>query len=82
MQRARQANVVDVVPGRLGQRPLLAPARHASVHQLLVASPAILGPQPQALGDARAEPLEEGIRLLDKAQHGFSAGGAFKVDGD
>ena len=72
-ERARDRDVVDVVPGRLGERAVLAPAGHAGVHEPRVAGEARLGADPEPFGDAGPVPLEERVGLLDEAQHGLDA---------
>ena len=52
----RQGDVVDVVAGRWGVGPVLAPAGHAPVDQLGVAGQALVGPDAEPLGDAGPEP--------------------------
>ena len=60
-QQPGERHIVQVVPGRLGQWPALAPAGHAPVHQPGVAGCARLRPQPQALHHTGAVALDQGI---------------------
>ena len=53
--------------------PFLAPAGHAPVHQPGVASQAVVGPETEPFGHARAEPFDQRVGLLDQAQHGVAA---------
>jgi hypothetical protein len=52
MKRADERDVVDVVPGGLRERPLLAPAGDAAVDEAGVARQAILRAKAEPLGDA------------------------------
>ena len=70
------------MPGRVRERPVLAPAGHASVDEARVPGEADVGPEPQPLGDPRPEPLDERVGLLDQAQDGLHAVGMLQVDGD
>ena len=67
-QHARDSEVVDVVPGRLRERTVLAPPRHASVHQARVVRATLIRPDPEALDDARAEPFQHHVRVRDEAE--------------
>ena len=75
-------DVVHVVAGHLGHGPVLAPARHAAVHEARVAGEARIGADAQALGDAGPEALDERVGLLDQRQHGLDALGVLQVDAD
>ena len=81
-ERAGERDVVDVVAGRVRERTVLAPSGHAPVDEARVAREARVGPEPEPLGHARAEPLDERVGLLDQAQHGLDAVGVLQVDGD
>ena len=59
VQGAGDADVVEVVAGRLGQRPGLSPAGHPAVDQPRVAGPAVLGAEPETLGGAGAQALDQ-----------------------
>jgi hypothetical protein len=48
MQRAGQRDVVDVVAGARGERAVLTPAGHASVHELRIRGEQRLGRVPAA----------------------------------
>jgi len=69
------------VAGGVAERALLAPAGHPPVDQLRVALQALLGADPEALGDAGAEALDEDVGLLDQAQDDLAARVALEVDG-
>ena len=81
-QRAGERDVVDVVAGSLRVRPVLAPARHAAVHELRVARRHASGPMPESLRHAGPEPFDERVGLLDHAQHRLDAVGLLEVDAD
>ena len=46
MQIARDGNVVDVMPGRVRQRPRLTPAGHPAINQLGIVGEQHIWPQP------------------------------------
>src|SRR6266496_5975396 len=58
-ERAGECEVVDVVARRVGERPCLAPARHAPVDELGIARETDVGTEAVALHDAWAEPLDQ-----------------------
>jgi hypothetical protein len=68
VQRADQRDVVDVVPRRVRQRPVLPPAGHPAVDETRVAGEAVIGAEAQPLGDAGTEPLDQRVGAFDKAQ--------------
>ena len=82
MQGTGQGDVVDVVTGRVRQRPILPPARHASVDQLRVPRHAVIRAQAQALGHAGPEAFEQRIRRLRQPQHRLHALGLFQIHTD
>ena len=57
------------MPGPVGQRPVLTPARHPSVHEQGVAREAGLGPHAEAFGDAGPVALDQDVGALDEAEH-------------
>ena len=77
---ARHRDVVEVVAGCLGQGAVLPPSRHAPIYQPRIAGQAWIGPQPEALGDARPEALDEPIGPFHELQDERPAGLAFEVD--
>ena len=70
VQGAGAGDVADVVPGRGGQRAVLAPAGHPGVHQPRVAGQASLRADAHPLGHSRPEALEQHVGGVDEAQHG------------
>jgi len=80
--RARERDVVDVVPRRVGHRARLAPARHPAVDEPRVAGQARVRADAEPLGDAGPEPLEERVGRLDKAEQRLDALRALQVDAD
>ena len=68
-ERAAERDVVDVVPGGLRVRTVLAPAGHAAVDELRVPGEAGVGPDAEPLGHAGPEALDERIGLLDEREH-------------
>jgi hypothetical protein len=81
VQYAGQRQVVDVVPGVRGVRTVLPPAGHPAVHQPGIHSEAVVRPQAESLGDARAEPLDEYVGGADQIEHHLSTGRRLEVDG-
>ncbi|KAF5289622.1 hypothetical protein FQR65_LT20784 [Abscondita terminalis] len=82
VQRAGEGDVVDVVPRRMRQRAMLAPARHAAVDQARVAFQAGPGPQAQALHDAGPKALDQQVGARDQGHGGGLALLAAQVDLD
>ena len=66
------------MPGRLRQRPVLTPAGDAAVDEAGVAREAIVGAEPEPLGDARPEPLDQRVGALDEAPRQRLPAGAFR----
>ena len=81
-ERAGERDVVDVVAGRVRERAVLAPAGHPPVDQPRVAGEALVGTEPEPLGDAGPEALDERVGLLDQPQHALDAVGVLQVDAD
>ncbi|MCY1361398.1 hypothetical protein D9M69_480640 [compost metagenome] len=79
---AGQGDVIEVVAGGLGQRPLLAPAGHAAIDQPGIERQAHVRPQAQALHDAGAHAFDQRIAVLRQLQHGANALGTLQVDAD
>ncbi len=69
VQHAGQRDVVDIVPGAIGQRAVLAPAGHAPVDEARIAFQRDVRAQAHALGHARTEALEQHVGLLDEPEH-------------
>ena len=82
MERASEGDVVDVVSGRLRQRPILAPAGDAAIDEARIAREAIVGAEPQPLGDAGAEPLDKRVGAFDEAQGQRLSVRGFEIDRD
>ena len=69
-------------PAVRGVGAVLAPAGHPAVDQAGVAGQAVVGAEPEPLGDPGPEPLDQGVGLLDQAQHRLPALGMLEVDAD
>ncbi len=82
LERAGERDVVDVVPGRAGERSRLTEAGHAPVDEPRVAREADVGPEAEALHHAGPEPLEQPIGALHEPQHRRDRFGVLQVDGD
>src|SRR5262249_24279721 len=67
---------------RLREGSRLPPAGHATVDEPRVAREARVGAEAQALGDAGTEALDEGVGLLDEAEHRLDAVGLLQIHGD
>ncbi len=74
--------VVDVVPGHLGVRPLLSPARDTGVDQALVAAKTDLGPHAEPFGDPRPVAFDQDVGSVDQAKRRGQAVGLLEVDRD
>src|SRR5207344_3308912 len=77
-----ERDVVDVVPGGLRHRTVLAPPGHAAVDELRVAGEAHVGTETEPLGDAGPVTLGQCVSLLDEAEHQLHAFGLLEVDAD
>ena len=77
-----ERDVVDVVARGLRHRAVLAPAGHAAVDELRVPGEAVVGTEPEPLGDAGAVALDQRVGLLDEPQHRLDAVGVLQVDAD
>src|SRR5207302_1167611 len=67
VQRAGDADVVEVVADARRERTGLAPAGDPAVDQARVAGEALLRAEAHPLGDARPEPLDEHVRLVHQS---------------
>ena len=81
VQRAGERDVVDVVSGRLRERPVLSPAGHAAVDEPRVSLQANLRTEPETLHDAGAEAFDQRVGVLDDAKHRIRGAGLLQVDG-
>ena len=79
VQRARQRQIIDVVPHGGGQCAVLTPAGHPPVHQRRLARQAHLGPQAQALHHTGAKALNQHIGASDHRQRGVDVGRGFQI---
>ena len=82
VQGAGQGDVVHVVSGGGGQRPVLPPAGHPPVDGLWVAGEHLLGADAESLGHARPEALEQPVGGGDQAQDDLGPCGGLEVHGD
>ncbi|KAG0770756.1 hypothetical protein G6F22_017122 [Rhizopus arrhizus] len=82
VQGAGDGDVVQIMAGRLRQRTVLPPAGHASVHQPRIARQAFVGPQAQPFHDARPEPFEQGVGLVQQPQYDIGRAGLLEVQRD
>ena len=65
-QRAAERQVVDVVPGGLGKRPLLTPACHPAIDQRVRQ---VIGPEPKLFHDAGTEALDQAMLAYGGLDH-------------
>ncbi|CFD92716.1 Uncharacterised protein [Bordetella pertussis] len=79
VQRPGQAQVVQIMSGLAGQRSLLAPARHAPVHQPRLAPQAFLGRQAHALHHAGPETFDQPIGGADQLQQQIAGAGRAQI---
>jgi hypothetical protein len=82
VQQAGDREVVEVMTGSRRQRPLLAPSGHPAVDQPWIALQALIRADPQPLGHPGPAALDEGVGLLDEAQHDLGARRVLQVDSD
>ena len=82
VQHAGQSDVIDVVARRMGQRPILAPASHAAIHQARGAGRHGLGPKTQALHHAGPKTFQKCVRRFQKLPDGRLAFLAFEIYGN
>ncbi len=57
------------MPGGVGERPLLPPSGHPAVHQARIAGQRDVRAEAHALGDPRAEALDEHVGAFDQPEH-------------
>jgi HIP---CoA ligase len=77
-----QGDVVDVMPGRRGQRSFLPPAGHPPVDQPGVPRQAGVRTEAEPFHHARAEAFHQRVRARDEPKHRFPPLGVLEVDGD
>ena len=82
VQRADEADVVDVVTGGLGEGAFLTPTGHAPVDQAFVAGHARFGADAESLGHAGPEAFEEPIGGFAELEDDFDTLGCLQVHGD
>ena len=82
VQRAGDRDVADVVAGHRREWTVLAPAGHPPVHQRGVDRVAVGRAEPEPLGDAGPEALQQRVRPGDQVEHDLPAVGVLEVDGD
>src|SRR6516162_7462472 len=75
-----KCDVVQIVPGGLRERALLAPAGDAAINEARVAREAILGAEAQPFGDSGAEPFDQRVGVFDETQSKRLAVRMFEVD--
>ena len=68
--------------GHAGVGAVLPPPGHAPVDERRVARQARLGADAEALGDPRAQALDEGVGALGEIEDDLGAAGMLEVDGD
>ena len=82
VQHARQRDVVDVVAGARGHRPVLAEPRHAPEHQAGVDLEQVVGAKAEAFHDAWPETFDQGVGFGHKLAHNVAPGIALDVHRD
>jgi hypothetical protein len=78
-QCAGKRDVVDVVPGGLRQRALLAPAGHAAIDQLWVARERDVGSEPEPLHHAGPKALDQRVGLFEQVEHACDRGPVLQI---
>ena len=79
VEHAGQGDVVDVVTGGVGDRAVLPPAGHAAEDELRVPFQADVGAEAEPLHDARAEALDQAVRLFHHVEDGGNCLGLLEV---
>ena len=82
VQRPGEGDVVDVVPGRVGDGTFLAPTRHPAVDEAGVAGEAYVGADAEALRHSGAKAFDETVRLGHEPEDRLASGLGFHVDRD
>ena len=82
VQGPGDGDVVHVVAGGVGVGPRLAPAGHAAVDDLRIALQNHVGPETQALHDARPEALEHRVGAFQQLQAGLDGLGVLEIQTD
>ncbi len=82
VEGAGDRDVVHVVAGHLRPRSVLAPAGHPAVDQPRVAGQARVGAEPEPLGRAGPQALDQDVGALDEPQHRLDGGRLLEVEGD
>jgi hypothetical protein len=80
-ERARGGDVVQVMPGLRGARPVLAPAGHPPVDQPRIDRMHRIGAQAEAFHHAGPEPLDQGVGEVSSARSA-AVGGRLEVERD
>ena len=81
-ERARERDVIEIVPRRLGERPRLAEPGHAAVDEARVPLERDVRPEAEPLHRARAETFEAAIGGGHQAQRQLDALRALEVERD
>ena len=79
-QQPAQRHIVQVVAGRLRQRPALPPAGDAAVDQPRVARRAVGRAEAQALHRTGPQAFDQGVASVDQAQRLRCVGAVFQVE--
>ena len=82
MERAGEGDVVDVVPGMLGERPLLPPAGHPPVDEPGIVLEQHLRPEPEPLHHAGTEALDQAVGVAGELTDPSDAFLGLEVDPD
>ena len=75
-------DVVDVVPGRRRPWDRPGPTRSCARRPAPVAGQAVLRPDPEPLGHAGSEALDQPVGRLDQVQHQLDRVGILEIDAD
>ena len=82
VQRAGQRDVVQIMAGGRGVGAVLAPPGHPAVDQARVAGETVFRSDPEPLGHAGPEPLQQPVGSLHERKHGLDTLPRLEVDAD
>src|SRR5205814_1756595 len=80
MQRARQRDVIDIVPCARSERALLSPTRHAPIDELRIARQQHVRPESESLHHAWTKAFDHGVRFVREEECRCDAVTMFEIE--